>query len=89
MSTDTKQQNDLIEHLNNVLILNGSITFQKVLMRYACGLHGVALVAEQAGVRRETIWRYGKGEVAAPFETLAKILTAVGAKIVIVADDTP
>jgi DNA-binding phage protein len=89
MAKHTKSQNDLIDHLNNVLIVGDSIAFQKLLLHYACGRHGVALVAEQAGVRRETIWRYGKGEVAAPLETLVKIIAAVGAKIIVVADEAP
>jgi DNA-binding phage protein len=47
----------------------------------------MTLVAERAGVRRETIWRYETGETAAPFETLVKIIAAVGAKLIIVSDE--
>jgi hypothetical protein len=37
------------------------MTFQKVHLGYARGRYELALVAEQAGVRRETIWRYETG----------------------------
>jgi hypothetical protein len=57
----------MVEHLNRVLALNDPMAFQKVLLGYARGHDKLALVAEQAGVRRETIWRYetGGGQSAA------------------------
>jgi DNA-binding phage protein len=77
---------DNIEHLNRVLKLDGAMTFQKVLLDNALSHHALAFVAKQAGVRRETIWRYRSGEVRAPFETLVKIVGVIGAKLVIVTD---
>ena len=46
--------------------------------------HGHVSTAEQVGVRRETLRRYKAGTVLAPFETLVKIMAAVGAKLVVV-----
>jgi DNA-binding phage protein len=80
-------RNNMVEHLNRVLALNDPVTFQKVLLGYARGRHELALVAEQAGVRRETIWRYETGAATAPLEVLVKIIGAIGAKLVIVADE--
>jgi predicted transcriptional regulator len=77
----------MVEHLNRVLALNDPMNFQKVLLSYARGRHELALVAEQAGVRRETIWRYETGVATAPLEVLVKIIAAIGAKLVIVADE--
>ena len=77
----------MVEHLNRVLARNDPITFQKVLLGYARGRHELALVAEQAGVRRETIWRYETGAATAPLEVLAKIIAAIGVKLVIISDE--
>jgi DNA-binding phage protein len=79
--------NNMIEHLNEVLSLDDPITFQRVLLDYARGRHELASIAEQAGVRRETIWRYETGATAAPFETVIKIIVAIGAKLIIVPDE--
>jgi len=88
MDTLTKNaQNNMIEHLNKVLSLDDPMTFQKVLLDYARGRHELTLVAERAGVRRETIWRYETGQTAAPLEILVKIIGAVGAKLIIVSDE--
>jgi DNA-binding phage protein len=62
------------------------MTFQMMLMDIACSRHEMALVAKQAEVRRETLWRYRTGAARAPFETLVKILAVIGAELVIVAD---
>ena len=80
-------QNNMVEHLNRVLALNDPMTFQKVLLGYARGRHELARVAEQAGVRREMIWRYETGATTAPLEVLVKIIAAIGAKLVIMADE--
>ena len=82
-------RNNMVEHLNRVLALNDPITFQKVLLGYARGRHELALVAEQAGVRRETIWRYETGAATAPLEVLVKIIAGIGAKFVIMVDEAP
>jgi DNA-binding phage protein len=79
-------QDNMVEHLNRVLALDGPMTFQKVLLNYACSRHELTRVAEQAGARRESIWRYRTGETAAPLETLVKIIAVVGAKLVIISD---
>jgi DNA-binding phage protein len=90
MSKITKNaQNNMVEHLNRVLVVNDPMTFQKVLLGYARGRHELALVAEQAGVRRETIWRYETGAAKAPLEVLVKIIAAIGAKLVIIPDEAP
>jgi DNA-binding phage protein len=78
--------NNVVEHLNRVLSSDDPITFQKVLLDIVHGRYGAEQVAKQAGVRRETIWRYRSGESEAPFGTLAKIIPLVAAKFVIVAD---
>jgi DNA-binding phage protein len=44
---------------------------------------GHVSIAEQVGVRRETLWRYKTGAVRAPFKTLVKIMAAVGVKLVV------
>ncbi len=59
------------------------MAFQKELLEIAYS-HGHVSIAEQVGVRRETLWRYKAGTVRAPFETLVKIMAAVGAKLVVV-----
>jgi DNA-binding phage protein len=79
--------NNMVEHLNRVLALDEPMTFQKVLLGYARGHHDLMLLAEQVGVRRETIWRYETGAATAPLETLVKIIAAVGAKLVIIPDE--
>ena len=79
--------NNMVEHLNRVLALDDTIAFQKVLLSYARSRHASALVAEQAGVRRETIWKYETGASTAPLEVLVKIIAAIGAKLVIIPDD--
>jgi len=79
----------MVEHLNRVLALDDPMSFQKTLLSYARGRHELALVAEQAGVRRETIWRYETGATAAPLEVLVKIIAAIGAKLVIIPDEAP
>ena len=79
--------NNMVEHLNRVLALDDPITFQKVLLGYARSRHEQGLVAEKAGVRRETIWKYETGAATAPLEVLVKIIAAIGAKLVIIADD--
>jgi DNA-binding phage protein len=75
------------KRLNKVLRSDDPMTFQKVLLDLVLGHHGVAEVSRQAGVRRETIWRYRTGAAQAPFETLVKIIALIGAKLVIVADE--
>jgi predicted transcriptional regulator len=69
------------------LALDDPKNFQKVLFAYARSRHELALVAEQAGVRRETIWRYETGAATAPVEVLVKIIAAIGAKLVIIPDE--
>jgi probable addiction module antidote protein len=59
------------------------MAFQKELLEIAYS-HGHVSIAEQVGVRRETLWRYKTGTARAPFETLIKIMAAVGAKLVVV-----
>ena len=76
----------LIEHLNTVLKTSDPLTFQKVLLNFALGHRTGAEVAKLIGVRRETIWRYHIGAAKAPIQLLAKILTLVGAKLVVVRD---
>jgi DNA-binding phage protein len=78
--------NDIVAHLNKVLKLDGPMTFQIMLLQIACSHHEMALVAKQAEVRRETLWRYRTGAARAPFETLIKILALIDSKLVIVAD---
>jgi DNA-binding phage protein len=79
--------NNILDHLNRVLNRDDPMTFQKVLLDIAHNHHGLALVAKQVGVRRETIWRYRTGDSPAPFEILVKIIAMIGAKLVIVADE--
>jgi DNA-binding phage protein len=86
MSKIEHSSNDIAAHLNRVLALDGSLTFQIMLLQTACSRHEVALVAQHAEVRRETLWRYRNGAARAPFETLIKVLPLIGAKLVIVAD---
>jgi DNA-binding phage protein len=81
-----KTPDKVVEHLNRVLSSNDALTFQKVLLDFVHGHYDLAQVAKQAGVRRETIWRYRTGAAQAPFETLVKIIALIGAKFVIVAD---
>jgi probable addiction module antidote protein len=78
--------NSIVAHLSRVLERDDPMTFQKVLLDIAFN-HGLASVAEQAEVRRETLWRYKTGTVRAPFDTLVKIMAAVGIKLVVVAAD--
>jgi DNA-binding phage protein len=73
-----------IAHLNRILKLDGPVTFQKVLFDIALSHQSLASVAEQVGVRRETVWRYKTGACRAPFETLVKLIGVIGAKFVIV-----
>src|ERR1700737_267720 len=75
--------NNVIERLNMIMKLEGPMTFQKVLLNIAHSQHGLAFIAEQAGVRRETIWRYKTGAARAPFETLVKIIALIGGELVI------
>ena len=77
----------MVEHLNRVLALDDPMTFQKVLLGYARSRHDLTLLAEQVGVRRETIWRYETGAATAPLQVLVKIIAAIGAKLVIMADE--
>ena len=79
--------NNMLEHLNSVLARADTITFQKVLLSYARSRHEQGLVAEQAGVRRETIWKYETGAATAPLEVLVKIIATIGAKLVIIPDE--
>src|ERR1700680_314305 len=60
---------------------NDPMAFQKVLLDIAYS-QGHVSIAEQVGVRRETLWRYKTGAVRAPFKTLVKIMAAVGVKLV-------
>jgi predicted transcriptional regulator len=69
------------------LALDDPLAFQKVLLGYARSRHAQALIAEQAGVRRETIWKYETGAATAPLEVLVKIIAAIGAKLVIIPDE--
>jgi DNA-binding phage protein len=78
---------NILDHLNRVLNRDDPMTFQKVLLDIAHSHHGLALVAKQVGVSRETIWRYRTGYSPAPFEILVKIIAMIGAKLVIVADE--
>jgi probable addiction module antidote protein len=75
--------NSIVAHLSRVLERDDPMTFQKVLLDIAYS-HGPASIAEKVGVRRETLWRYKTGIVRAPFETLVKIMAAIGAKLVVV-----
>jgi predicted transcriptional regulator len=77
----------MVEHLNKVLALDDPMTFHKVLLGYARSRHDLTLLAEQAGVRRESIWRYETGAATAPLEVLVKLIAAIGAKLVIIADE--
>ena len=61
---------------------NDPMAFQKVLLDIAYS-QGHVSIAEQVGVRRETLWRYKTGAVRAPFKTLVKIMAAVGVKLVV------
>jgi DNA-binding phage protein len=76
-----------IEHLNRVLALDDAMTFQKLLLNYARSRDELTRIAEQVGVRRETIWRYETGAAAAPFEVLIKIIAVIGAKLTIIPDE--
>jgi DNA-binding phage protein len=78
--------NDVVAHLDKVLNLENPMTFQMMVLEIACSRYEMAFVAKQAGVRRETLWRYRTGAVRAPFEALIKILAVIGAKVLIVAD---
>ena len=60
-----------------------TMAFQKELLEIAYS-QGHVSIAEQVGVRRETLWRYKTGTARAPLETLIKIMAAVGAKLVVV-----
>jgi DNA-binding phage protein len=80
-------RNNIIEHLNRVLALDDVMTFQKLLLSYARSRDELTRIAEQVGVRRETIWRYETGVVTAPFEVLVKIIAVIGAKLVIIPDE--
>ena len=77
-------KNMMLDHLNRVMKLDDPMTFQKVLLDIAHGQHGPMVIAKQAGVRRETIWKYKNGIAPMPFETLVKIIAMIGAKLVIV-----
>jgi DNA-binding phage protein len=80
-------RNGVIEHLNRVLALDDAMTFQKLLLSYARSRDELTRIAEQVGVRRETIWRYETGAATAPFEVLVKIIAVIGAKLVIIPDE--
>ena len=77
-----------VEQLNRSLQLGDSIAFQKVLLDIAQSHHSLESIAEQVGVRRETIWRH-RSSTRAPFETLVRIMALIGTKLVIVADERP
>jgi DNA-binding phage protein len=72
--------NNVVEHLNKVLRSDDPTIFQKILLDFIHGQHAAAYIAEQVGVRRETIWRYRNG-VAAPFGTVAKMVPLIGATL--------
>jgi DNA-binding phage protein len=86
MAKISQDSERLVEHLNTVLRTGDPLTFQKVLLNFALGHRTVVEVAKLVGVRRETIWRYQTGAAKAPMQLLAKILTLVGAKLVVVRD---
>jgi DNA-binding phage protein len=79
---------NIVENLNRLLQLDDPMSFQKLLMDIALSTHGLESIAEHAGVRRQTVWRYRSGANQARFETLVKIIALIGGKLVIVADET-
>jgi DNA-binding phage protein len=78
--------NDIVAHLDKALNLENPMAFQMMVLEIACSRHEMALVAQQAKVRRETLRRYRTGAARTPFETLIKILAVIGAKLLVVAD---
>ena len=63
---------------------NDVATFQQALLDIACNDPYVQVdVAEQTGIRRETLWRYKTG-TRASLATLLKIMAVVGAKLAVV-----
>jgi len=72
--------------LNTAIERHDTTLFQKTLLKVACAQHGPTFVAQHAGIRRETLWRNKAGAGEAPLKTLIKILSLVGAKLVVVPD---
>jgi hypothetical protein len=60
------------------------MSFQKLLLGIAYDYYGAASIAQCAGVRRETLWRYKTGAAKAPLEALDKIMGLLGAKLAVV-----
>jgi len=83
-----KPSPNIAEQLNRLLQLGDAIAFQKLLLDIAQSHHSLGSVAEQVGVRRETIWRYRSG-TRAPLETLVRIIALIGTKLVVVDDRRP
>jgi DNA-binding phage protein len=72
-----------IEHLNRILTV---MTFQNVLFDIALSHRPLESIAEQVGIRRETIWRYKTGTHRAPFKILLRIMGVIGAKFIVVSE---
>jgi probable addiction module antidote protein len=70
--------NAVISKLNKALEQEDTATFQKILLGFASLGDGLPALAEQTGLRRETLWRNGVGRTDAPLKNILKIMTAVG-----------
>ncbi len=88
LSKDAPEYQDTPDSI--VARLNGTwehddeaMAFQKELLEIVYS-KGHVSIAEQVGVRRETLWRYKTGAARTPLETLVKIMAALGVKLAVV-----
>jgi probable addiction module antidote protein len=70
-----------VEDLNIALSQENVANFQEILVRLASSVEGITALAENTGIRRETLWRYGSGETEAQLKNILKILSAIGLRL--------